>query len=147
MKRVYGQKNTRVADSKVQMPLRCWMCVFPVPSFGTVQRTHSQSGLSHVTQILNPNLPVIPFGISRCFRAVACIHTGASPTKDSCLVSDNLSLSVKLVNILVPKKIGVKLVAPLYVPGQPVAKKLHDIDRHHALPRCHISPQLLDTGE
>jgi len=32
-------------------------------------------------QILNPNLPVRPFGVFRRFRAAAYVRTGASPNE------------------------------------------------------------------
>jgi hypothetical protein len=31
------------------------------------------AGPSHFEQSLNPALPGLPFGISRCFRAMACV--------------------------------------------------------------------------
>ncbi len=37
--------------------------------------------MSRIMQILNPNLPVQPFGVFRHFRAAAYVHTGASPNK------------------------------------------------------------------
>ena len=49
-------------------------------SFGTIQRRdHS---LSHLMKSLNPAVPVLPIGIFRYFRAVACVCIGASPNRD-----------------------------------------------------------------
>lgn len=58
----------------------------PWSSFSTIQRKENDHSLSHLMKSLNPAIPVLPIGIFRCFRAVACICIGASPNEDNIIV-------------------------------------------------------------
>jgi len=40
-----------------------------------------RSPVSYLKHGLNPTMPVLPLGVSRQFRAVACVLLGASPNK------------------------------------------------------------------